>query len=169
MRHRFTFMRLPCKPPYYITPTGRAVRTEVIDDTPYIRSGSSGCRPSPAGRTARIPVPAFSTSVSGPNDMRDDHIDLPAPADEAPSSTESTSVVVGSELNPLASTSGGKVSTAGEAAGDSPVEPVGAGDSSRGVAGIADPAGGGTGSTAAGEAAGDDNIPLPPAPHPKAA
>ena len=63
-------------PPYYITPSGRIIVMEVIDDIPYIRTGSDQCQPRAAGRTVRV------RAVPAPEENPEDgsgHHDLPDP------------------------------------------------------------------------------------------
>jgi len=44
-------------PPYYVTPSGRIVVMEVIDDIPYLTTGSALCQPRKRGGHIRVPAP----------------------------------------------------------------------------------------------------------------
>ena len=62
-------------PPYYITPSGRIVVMEVIEEIPYIRTDSQDCQPRVAKRFIRVPA----APAPGDDVCEDDFHDLPDP------------------------------------------------------------------------------------------
>jgi len=112
MQYGYDFIWLGSKklPPYYITPSGRIVVMEVIDDIPYIRSGDAQCQPQVATRTIRV------RAVPAPEENLDDDglfHDLPDPTSlevggEAPptSSAPSGAAVQGDSEGPVSSSEG---------------------------------------------------------------
>ena len=81
MKYGYDFIWLGSRglPPYYITPSGRIIVMEVIDDIPYIRSGSARCRPRVAKRTIRVraaPAPEENSEDEGRyHDLPDPNLD----------------------------------------------------------------------------------------------
>ena len=43
------------KHPYFTTPSGKIVELEVIDDIPYLRTGSKSCAPKKPTKRTRVP------------------------------------------------------------------------------------------------------------------
>ena len=102
MHYGYDFVWLGSKklPPYYITPSGRIVVMEVIEDIPYLRSGSAECQPRVATRTVRVPAapaPAHPDFV-GYHDLPVP--DFPVSAAEAPPTPIMPPVVVVAPIPP---------------------------------------------------------------------
>ena len=71
MEQGYSFIWMAGKTPYFLTPSGKVVELEVLDNIPYLRTGSALCTPKTLKSEVRVPCapvaaePAPDPEVSG--------------------------------------------------------------------------------------------------------